>query len=627
MKNQYDELRIIIIDDNPEIHKDFIKILTIHQNSKKQLSEIENELFGESNSSVKLPEFHIDTATQGKEGVDMIAAAIKEGKSYAVAFVDIRMPPGWDGIETIKHIWEIDNDIQIVICTAYSDYTWEDTINSLGQRDNLLILKKPFDTIAVQQLACALTRKWGLLQETREHTSKLEDRIKERTADLEDQATHDALTGLPNRILLRDRMLKLIQTSDRDKTQFGVFFLDLDRFKLINDSLNHAAGDQVLREIATRINKEIRKEDTLARIGGDEFIILAGKIQNKSYLIQLAEKISSAFNAPYNLEGHEIILSASIGISIYPDNGKTIDELLKNADAAMYIAKQKGKNLTEFYTDELNKKNIDYLKRESELRHAIMNNELILYYQPQFDLITEELVSMEALIRWNHPVRGLLLPIDFIGLAEESGLIVQIGEWVLNTACRQEKKWQDSGLPPKRIAVNVTTKQFRMSNLVKLVKDILAQSGLEPKYLELELMENMIINDPQVVQTIHELKALGIQIALDDFGTGFSNLSYLREIPIDRLKIDQSYVQNLDSGRGDDVIIQAIIAMAKNLNLEVLAEGVETQHQLDFLKKQKCGGAQGFIYSKAISVEDCEKLLKRGNKVSIKDMAEIIEMK
>jgi len=329
---------------------------------------------------------------------------------------------------------------------------------------------------------------------------------------------------------------------------------------------------------------------------------------------------------PYIIDGHEIILSTSIGISIYPDNGKSIDELLKNADAAMYVAKQKGKNLIEFYTDEMNKKNIDYLKRESELRQAINNNELVLYYQPQFDLKTEELVSMEALIRWNHPQKGMLLPIDFINLAEESGLIIQLGEWVLYTACKQAKQWQNAGLPKTRIAVNVTTKQFRMSNLIKTIKEVLWESKLEPKYLELELMENMIINDSDVTKTIHELKKLGIQIALDYFGTCFSNLSYLRELPIDRLKIDQSYVQNIDSGRGDDVIIQAIIAMAKNLNLEVLAEGVETQNQLDFLKNQKCGEAQGYFYSKPISSKECENLLRRGNKISIKDATELTDI-
>jgi diguanylate cyclase (GGDEF)-like protein len=625
MKNQHDELRIIVIDDNPEIHKDFIKILTTFAGKKKQLGNVEKIIFEDTAELISLPKFHIDTASQGKDGVNMIAESVKQGRPYALAFVDIRMPPGWDGVETIKHIWEIDKDVQIVICTAYSDYSWESTIDQLGQRDNLLILKKPFDTIAVQQLACALTQKWRLLQETREHTSSLEGRIQERTMDLQYQATHDSLTGLPNRVLLRDRMTNLIERSNRDNKKFAVFFLDLDRFKLINDSLSHEAGDNVLREVTRRIRSAIRKEDTLARIGGDEFVILIGNIHDKNYLIAFSNKVLSVFDNPFILNEHEIMLTTSIGISIYPDDNTSIDGLLKNADAAMYFAKEKGRNLSEFYTDDLNKKNIDYLMRESELRQAIINNEFCLFYQPQFDLDTEELVSVEALARWMHPKKGLILPMDFIPLAEESGLIVAIGEWVLNTACKQAKAWHDAGFYPTRIAINVTTKQFRMTNLVKSVKTALEESKLNPKYLELELTENMLINDIQIVKTIHELKTLGIQIALDDFGTGFSNLSYLREIPIDRIKIDQSYVQNIDSGRGDDVIIQAIIAMAKNLNLEVLAEGVETQNQIDFLKRAKCGGVQGFYFSRPLSTMACEALLKIGDKIKLKDVIETIE--
>ncbi len=624
MENQHNAFRIIVIDDNHEIHKDFIKILTSVTANKKQLADVEKIMFGDTTGAILPPEFHIDTASQGKEGVDMISESIKQGKPYALAFVDIRMPPGWDGIETIKHIWKIDNDIQVVICTAYSDYSWEKTVSELGQRDNLLILKKPFDAIAVQQLAYALTQKWRLLQETRAHTSKLEGRIEERTAELQHQATHDSLTGLPNRVLLYDRLSQLIEKSNRSNSQLAVCFLDLDRFKLINDSLSHAAGDKVLCEVTTRLLTAIRKEDTLARIGGDEFVILIGDIHDKNILISFVNKILSGINAPFMLDGHEIILSTSIGISIYPQDSNTIDGLLKYADAAMYLAKEKGRSQAEFYTEDLNKKNIDYLTRESELRQAIINNEFCLYYQPQFDLRTEELVSLEVLIRWMHPKKGMLLPIHFIPLAEESGLIVPIGEWVLHAACKQAKSWQDAGLHATRIAVNVTPKQFRMSNLIKSVIVALNESRLDPKYLELELMENIIINDIDIVKTIYELKKLGIQISLDNFGSGFSNLSYLREIPIDRLKIGQSYIQNIDSKRGDDVIIQAIIAMAKNLNLEVLAEGVETQKQIDFLKKQKCGDVQGFYFSRALSSQVCENLLKMGDKIMVKDMVKTI---
>ncbi len=742
-------LRLIVIDDNPDIHQDFIKILMTSKPQAKQDAEIqdlERAIFGSEVSDAVLSKFEIDTATQGKEGVEKIAAAMQEGKPYALAFVDIRMPPGWDGIETIKHIWEVDSNIQVVICTAYSDYTWEETVEQLGQKDNLLILKKPFDNVSVRQLACALTRKWQLLEESKQYTSSLEEKVQQRTeslnkslslmratlessadgvlvvnndsqitdfnnkfidmwhfpdsiiqnkkfdvmleyitsiidnpdavtADMEKiehdsneivighikfkdkrifeyyaqpytventmvgrvwsfrdisirasleeelqyQATHDLLTGLPNRVLLRDRLKQAIAKYDRANTKFGILFLDLDRFKLINDSISHEAGDTVLCAVTDRLKSVLRDEDTLSRLGGDEFVIIANDVKDETGLAELANKLLGVFDSHFSVEGHDVMLSTSIGICVYPNDGRNIDLLLRNADIAMYHAKELGANQYQFYTDELNKKNKERLNKEMELRQAIANNEFILYYQPQFDLKSEKLVSIEALIRWLHPTKGMILPLDFIPLAEETGLIVPIGEWVLRSACKQVKQWQKQGLPHIRVAVNITTKQFKVYNLVQIIDDILKETALEPRYLELELTETMVINNIEIVNTIHELKKLGIQIVLDDFGTGYSSLNYLRQIPVDRLKIDQSYVQNIESDRGDDVIIQAIIAMAKSMNLEVLAEGVESKNQLEFLKKQKCGEVQGFYFSKPISAADCEKILKESDAPKLKE--------
>lgn len=738
--NPKENLRLIVIDDNPEIHQDFIKILITNKHESEndsKLDQLEKDLFNQSSPVRKLPKFEIDTASQGKEGVEKITRAMQEGQPYALAFVDIRMPPGWDGVETIKHIWEVDKNIQIVICTAYSDYTWEETVEQLGEKDNLLILKKPFDGIAVRQLACALTKKWQLVQEAKQYTLSLEDRVKERTEsldkslslmratiessaegilvigsngiindfnhkfvemwhidtammegisfdkilkiisnqienvdqllaeveklesnadksiigkikfndkrifeyytqpyvfndniigrvwsfrditaraaleeELQHQATHDALTGLPNRVLLFDRIRKSMEKSKQHNTLFGVLFLDLDRFKLINDSLSHEVGDEVLRNVSKRLQSIIRDDDTLVRLGGDEFVIIINDIKSEEHLIKFSKKILSLFKERFKIFDHELILSTSVGIAIFPKDGKNIDLLLRNADIAMYHAKELGADQFRFYTDELNEKNIEKLEKETALRRAIKNNELFLAYQPQFDLKTGQLVSVEALVRWKHPKKGIILPIEFIPLAEETGLIVPIGEWVIRSACAQNKAWQNLNLPPIRVAVNITTKQFRLYNLVQIISNILHETGLDPCYLELELTENVIINNIDIKSTINELKDLGIQIALDDFGTGYSSLNYLREIPVDRLKIDQSYVQNIESNRGDDVIIQAIISMANSLNLEVLAEGVENQAQLDFLKAQKCGEVQGFYFSKPITPEACEKLLR-----------------
>jgi diguanylate cyclase (GGDEF)-like protein len=605
--------RIIIIDDNLAIHKDFIKILTANKSlssTDSELTNVEAEMFGDVAVKTFLPVFEIDTASQGKEGVDKIAEAIKINKPFALAFVDIRMPPGWDGVETIKHIWELDPNMQIVICTAFSDYSWEETIKELGQKDNLLILKKPFDSIAVRQLASALTKKWQLLLETKQYTSSLEGHVQERTQQLQHQATHDQLTKLPNRVLLLDRLKQSMAKADRNKKMFGVLFLDLDRFKLINDSLSHAAGDEVLCIIADRLQKMLRKEDTLVRLGGDEFVIIVNDITHENDLIIFCNNLLTVFNETLHIQGYDLTLTSSIGISIYPLNGKTVDVLMRDADIAMYHSKELGANQFQFYTEELNQKNVKRLENESELRQALINNEFLLYYQPQFDLTTGQFVSVEALIRWNHPTKGIVLPLTFIPLAEETGLIVPIGEWVIRTACNQLKMWQNQGLPHIRVAVNITTKQFRLYNLAKIISDILKKAELDPAYLELELTENTIINNIDMIQTIRDLKKVGVQIALDDFGTGNSSLNYLREIPVDRLKIDQSYVQNIDVSKGDDVLIQAIITMAQGLDLEVVAEGVETQNQVDFLKNQKCEEVQGHYYSKPLSTNACEELLK-----------------
>jgi len=732
-------LKIIVIDDNSAIHADFIKILTRSKPSYDSvLKNIGKELFGNNIETPLLPNFIIDTASQGKEGVNKIAAAIKNGSPYALAFVDVRMPPGWDGVETIKHIWELDKNIQIVICTAYSDYTWEETIAQLGQTDNLLILKKPFDNIAVRQLACALTKKWQLMDDAIEYSSSLESRVEERTKSLSDslsriratlessadgiivldengyvndynkkfvkmwnlpdlimttndfklickfisksvepgdhvltifsevnhhfdkiildvvklknkmvyeyysqpytldnkmngrvwsfrnitmratfeaelhyKATHDMLTSLPNRVLLTEKIKSAVLFSEKFKSIFGVLFLDLDRFKLINDSVSHEAGDHILRLVSSRLQSVMRKSDILARLGGDEFVVIANDLKNRNELISIAKKILLSFKEPFNIKNHELYLSTSIGISIYPKDGKNIDELMRNADTAMYLSKESGANKFSFYTSDMNQKNVQRMETEAALRQAIARNEFILYYQPQVDTKTGRLVSFEALIRWMHPTKGMILPIQFIPIAEESGLIVPIGEWVLRTACKQAKDWQNNGLPATRVAVNVTTKQFRTHDFVETVKSILHDCDLAPMYLELELTENMIVNNIDMISMITELKNYGIQIALDDFGTGYSSLNYLREIPVDRIKIDQSYVQNIDSDRGDDIIIQAIIAMAKSLNLDVIAEGVETQRQLDFLRDNKCANVQGYYFSKPIPSSKCEDYIMR----------------
>jgi len=735
--NKSKDFRIIIIDDNPSIHQDFIKILTPIEQTN-ELESLEEKIFGSPiKQNTSLPQFYIDTASQGQEGLEKIKSGLKEEKPYALAFVDIRMPPGWDGIETIKRIWEVDPNIQIVICTAYSDYTWEETIEQLGMSDNLLILKKPFDNTAVRQLTAALTAKWDLMREVREHTAFLEKNIEERTTSLRHslslsrstlessndgiivfdnakniidynkkfielwqispaiieskdyniliesmlsqlenpneylkkekelnrnpeeiyigqinfkdnrifelytqpekleektigrvwsfrdvtkrillekklkiQATHDSLTGLPNRVLLLDRIQHALASAKRSNQRVGILFFDLDRFKLVNDSLSHHAGDELLKAVAKRLKGTVRGEDTIARQGGDEFVVVVPNLKNEKEIEKVAKKLLDVFKTPFKISNKNIVISASIGITLYPRDGKTPEILLRNADLAMYRAKGLGGNQFQFYSDELSKESKVRLERENELRHAIENNEFYLYYQPQFDINTKEVLAVEALIRWNHPKRGIMLPMDFIPIAEETGLIIPIGEWVLREACKQNKKWQEMGLPPFCVGVNVASQQLKFNKFAHVIKKILKETGLEPRYLEVEITENVIIANPEIVARINEISDIGVKIALDDFGTGNSTLSNLTKIHIDRLKIDRSFVQNISIDNSDEVIIQAIIDMSHSLNYEVLAEGVETQQQLDFLKKKHCEIIQGFYFGKPMSTADLEKLLQ-----------------
>lgn len=734
--NVNDRFRLLVIDDNPAIHMDFIKILKTSSTSK--LDNLSETIFGEDIKKEKFPEFEIDVASQGQEGVQLIQEALQKNQPYSLAFVDIRMPPGWDGIETIKHIWELDKNIQIVICTAYSDYSWEETVSHLGKTDNLLILKKPFDNISVRQLACALTTKWKLAEATRSYTENLQRQVYDRTLSLQEslslvkstfesssdgilvlnncgviidynqklltmlgipeevistkseevlidflqtkllhpnefisrikylhtqldeisvdtikfkdgkifecysqphmldkkiigrildfrditkraklenelkyQATHDALTGLANRIKLLERMRIAIKTSEQNQTKFAVLFLDFDRFKLVNDSLSHEAGDQLLKMAANRLQTLVRSEDTLARLGGDEFVIIYMNIKKEDSFINKIRQILETFQEPFEINQRKIVLTASIGISFFPKDATTVNTLLRNADTAMYRAKAEKGNNFKFYDHAMNMQTLEELDRETELRAAILNQEFFLAYQPQIEVENEKLIAVEALIRWKHPTKGELGPMDFIPLAEETGLIKSIGEWVLRTACLQNKAWQEAGFTPIRIAVNVSAQQFKQMDFIETVRNILKETQLEPCYLELELTENVMLSNREVIRAVTELKKLGVRIAIDDFGTGFSSLSYLHKIPFDRLKIDGSFIQHIKSTKDDEVIIRAVIAMAKNLNLEVLAEGVETRDQLNFLKRYHCEDVQGFFYSKPLTGKELEEIMKK----------------
>jgi diguanylate cyclase (GGDEF)-like protein/PAS domain S-box-containing protein len=751
--------RILVIDDNEAIHADFRKILASRVENTN-LEEAEARLLGMP--SPPLPKvveaFDVESAYQGQEGWEMVRASVAAGDRYAMAFVDMRMPPGWDGVETITKIWEIDPDIQVVICTAYSDYSWEEIIRKLGNVDRLLILKKPFDTIEVCQLACALTQKWHLARHAHlklnqlramveEQTHSLQAEVAERrksedelrqaqgryalalagandgiwdwdfttqvvfysgrwkamlgetdskiaaTADewfnrihpddidrmksdlemhiqgrseqfhseyrmmhsdgqyrwmlsrgvavrdpngkalraagsqtditdrklaesqLRHDALHDALTGLANRVLIMDRIGQCLQRSKRTPGQlFAVIFLDLDQFKVINDSLGHAAGDQLLIELAKRLETTLRTGDTvsrgdidhLARLGGDEFVALLDGIRIPADAIRVADRLQQATANPFNVGGQEVIVAASFGIALSNQNYNKPEEILRDADTALYDAKNNGRGCYRLFDPQMHAWAVQRLLMEGELRRGIERGELRLFYQPVQSLLTGQLVEVEALVRWEHPNRGTILPADFIPLAEETGLILPLGQWVLHEACRQMKLWQ-THLPRLRdlsIAVNVSGHQFARAEMPAKVAEVLAATGLLARHLKLEITETTIMEsgDPAVgeLDTLHDM---GLQFHLDDFGTGYSSLGHLHRMPIEALKIDRSFIAALGGDQTGTSIVQAIVALARALGMRVIAEGVETQSQADFLRRLGCDHAQGYYFAQPLTAE------------------------
>ncbi len=424
--------------------------------------------------------------------------------------------------------------------------------------------------------------------------------------EIERLAYYDSLTTLPNRALLKDRLRQSIAKTARDQKRAAVLFLDLDRFKGVNDTLGHIMGDRLLQEVARRLSSCLRETDTVARIGGDEFVVLLTGLSKgqEEYISIIARKILDQLSTPVILDDKEIFTSCSIGIAVCPGDGEEVDTLLKHADLAMYQAKEQGRNNFQFFSRQMNDKVLERLMLENNLRRALERDELFLVYQPKMDLEHGALSGMEALLRWNHPELGLIMPGRFMPLAEETGLIRPIGEWVLRTACTQNKAWQDAGQAVLPISVNLSGKQMLQQDLAEKVASALAESGLAPHYLELELTESTVMSSAEeTIIILQKLKQMGVSLAVDDFGTGYSSLSYLKHFPIDRLKIDRTFVRDITSNPDDAAIAEAIIAMAESLKLRVTAEGVELKEQLDFLLTRGCDEMQGFYFSHPIPAD------------------------
>jgi diguanylate cyclase len=612
-------IRVLIADDEADVRDAYRQILSDADISSETavFHNLRERLFNKG-----APE-HLSKVVSGSDtsfapvfcnGAEAAVAAVRDAiageNPFAVAFLDMRMPPGPDGVWAATRIRELDPAIEIVICTAYSDVNPRDIGTMVPPEEKLSYLQKPFHPHEIRQMTISLASKW---------------RSEHRIVKL---AYFDPLTGLPNREQLRNRLGSALATAKSQHRMLAVLYLDLDNFKRVNDTLGHAVGDELLCLVAARLRSSLRADDTvddvtasrsshIARLGGDEFIVILPNIRSAEDAASVAARIIGALQVPMRLARHSVVVTPSIGVAMYPADGAEVDILLRNADLAMYFAKRKGPGMSAFFNATMNDAALHRFTLEAKLRGALDRGEFTLHYQPQFDVRTGGVSGMEALLRWTNDELGSVSPAEFIPVAEETGLILGIGEWVLRNACQQAKIWVDEGLPVSRMAVNVSGQQFVLKEFPELVAGIIKETGIEPSMLELEITESVVMNDEAwAEQALAQLKELGVMLAIDDFGTGYSSFGRLRHFAVDRLKIDRSFMTSLIDCSDDRAIAAAIIAMSRSLRISVTAEGVESFPQLLFLQEHECHEAQGFLFSRALPAADAHKLLRRAVEAS-----------
>ena len=544
------------------------------------------------------------------------ALLLLQTEKYELVISDINMG-GMSGLEMIPQARARAPDTVIMMISG--EQTIESAIEAMrvGAFD---YIQKPFDFQHVEAAVRRALEHHTLLAAKRRHENDLEELVRQRTAELNHLAYHDALTDLPNRILFEDRLTQALILAERNRQTLAMLFLSLDGFKKVHDTLGRAMGDRLLQKVAERLRISAHRGETVARFEGDEFALLLTQVGGTEGedVGAVIFQINESLKLPFLIDEHELFITVSIGISLYPDDGADAPTLLKNADAALYRAKEQGGDNYQFYTADMNAKAMKRLTLENNLRRALERSEFEVYYQPVLDINTRKIVGVEALLRWHHPELGLVQPAEFIPLAEDTGMIVPIGEWVLRTACAQSKSWQSAGFAPLSLAVNLSARQFQQQNLAEVVVRILQETGLNPRDLELELTESSIMKNAEgAVRTLSELKAMGVKVAIDDFGTGYSSLGYLKRLPIDTLKIDRSFVSDVTTDPDDAALVMAIITLAHNLRLKVIAEGVDSEEQLRFLHLLRCDEWQGYFFSKPLPVEAFEELLLQGQNLAL----------
>jgi diguanylate cyclase (GGDEF)-like protein len=606
-------IRVLIADDEAEVRDAYRQILFEADMSSETavFHNLRERLFSKAPDQLARNLSPSDTAFAPVfcEGAEAAVAAVREALAaddpFAVAFLDMRMPPGPDGVWAAARIRELDPAIEIVVCTAYSDVDPRDIGAMVPPEEKLSYLQKPFHPHEIRQMTISLASKW---------------RSEHRIVKL---AYFDALTGLPNREQLRNRLNSALAAAKQHQRMLAVLYLDLDNFKRVNDTLGHAVGDELLCLVAARLRTSLRTDDTvdelpsarsshIARLGGDEFIVILPNIRSADDAAAVAARLISELQEPMRLAQHTLVVTPSVGVAMFPADGVEADILLRNADLAMYFAKRKGPGMSAFFDTSMNDAALHRFTLEAKLRGALERGEFALHYQPQFDVRTGGVSGMEALLRWTNDELGVVPPVEFIPVAEETGLILSIGEWVLRSACLQAKSWVDEGLPVARMAVNVSGQQFVLKDFPQTVAAIIKETGIEASMLELEITESVVMKDEAwAEQALAQLKEQGVMLAIDDFGTGYSSFGRLRHFAVDRLKIDRSFMTSLIDCSDDRAIAAAIIAMSRSLRISVTAEGVESFPQLLFLQEHDCHEAQGFLFSRALPAADAHKLLQR----------------
>lgn len=584
-KPKDNQIRILIVDDERLI--------------RNILSEILSE------------KYSCTTANSGEEALKLL-----QKKEFNLVLSDIEMS-GMSGIELISHVHKVSPETVVVMISGSQDI--ESAIGSLrvGAFD---YIKKPFDLDHIEIAIDRAINHHLLLVAKHQYETQLEELVKKRTEELNYLSYHDVLTDLPNRSLFEDRLSQALSQANFTHQKLAILLLSLNRFKDIYDALGQTLGNQLLQDVAKQLKNYLLKGVTIAKFEGDEFAILLTQINNTEEIVEFTNNLKETLNLPFVIEKNEIFITFNLGISLFPTDGNDAQTLLKNAGVALSRSKEEGRNNYQFYTTDMNILAVKRLEMEISLRRALERNEFEVYYQPKLCTKTRKIVGMEALVRWHHPTLGFISPAEFIPLAEETGLILPLGEWVLRTACNQIKLWNEEGHPLLKVSVNLSAYQFQQQNLLETITKIIEETRIDPNYLELEMTESSIMkNETCAVTILHQLKEAGIQISIDDFGTGYSSLSHLKKLPLDVLKIDKSFVQDMTVSPDDASLVMTIITLAHNLGLKVIAEGVETEEQLRFLHLLRCDEWQGFLYSKPVPADVFEELLddNRQNKLPV----------